>query len=146
VGGDEPAEAGADAALEQLDGEGVAEVTVAAADAGLQRRRIARRGEHRLVVIALEDQRGAAGDALEHVLGDRAEVGQDAEAALAVAAAQLERFGGVVGDRERVQLEVADRDRSPSRAKQRRAGSALSPIARQVPRLIQTGSRSARRA
>ena len=30
---------------------------------------------------------------------------------VAVAAAQLERLGGIVGDRERAQLEVADRDR-----------------------------------
>jgi hypothetical protein len=50
-------------------------------------------------VVALEDERGAAGDAVEHVLGDRAEVGQDCQAALAVAAAQLQRLGGIVGDR-----------------------------------------------
>ncbi len=59
---------------------------------------------------------------------------------LAVAAAQLQRLGGVVGDRERPQLDVADRDRVAVAGEAAGAlGATLSPIARQVPRLIHTG-------
>jgi ABC-type branched-subunit amino acid transport system substrate-binding protein len=73
------------------------------------------------------------------VLGDRAEVGQHADAAVAVAAAQLQRLGGIVGDRERAQLEIADRDRLAVAGEAQARGATASPSARQVPRLIQTG-------
>ena len=57
----------------------------------------------------------------------------------AVAAAQLQRLGGVVGDGERAQLEVADRDRLAVAGEAQARRRAEPPIARQVPRLIHSG-------
>ena len=61
-------------------------------------------------MVAFEQQRVAVAQRTEEVRRDRADVGQDAEVRLPVAAAQLQRLDRIVRYRERAQLDVADAD------------------------------------
>ena len=142
VGGDDVAQAVV-AAGARISRRGVVgQVAEPPADARLQRRRVARLREQRAVVVALEQQRVAALQVRQQVRRDRADVGQHAQVrarrrcSAAAAAPRVVRHG------EGLQLQVADRDRPRRRARsaagrrQRRARR----CARQVPRLIHSGT------
>ena len=93
--------------------------------------RVARAGEHRTVVVALQQRAHGSPAGCRCMCGViEPSVGEHAEPASRVDAAQLQRLLGIVGDRERMELELADRDRLAVAGEADRAPAAPAAAAR----------------
>ncbi|CAN6484224.1 unnamed protein product [Victoria cruziana] len=98
----------------------VGQVAVAAQDAPFQCGRVAAAAQQGLVVVAFQQQGVAALQAAQHLGRRAADIGQDAQAALAVAAQQLQRLLGIVGHGKGLQAQIAHRPVSKPSALERR--------------------------
>jgi hypothetical protein len=107
---DEVAQARAVEALHEVAGGGVVEVAEASRDAVLQAEWIRPLHQHVEVVVALDHERVAAGELVLHVAGGRAEVGEHAQAQVAVREHVLHRLARIVRHRERLDQDRADRE------------------------------------
>src|SRR5207247_939934 len=81
----------------------------ASADPLLERGRIIALLEQIGIVIAFEHERIAAAKARLDIAGRRAEIGDDADTKYAVGHDELHGLAGIVRDRKRTNLEIADR-------------------------------------
>jgi hypothetical protein len=79
-----------------------------AADAPLQRLRIAALGQHPRIVIALQNQRVTGIQHGNHMRGDVTRIRQHAKPTGAVSKDKLHRFAGIVRNRERMHTYVPD--------------------------------------
>src|SRR5689334_4488047 len=99
-------------ATQEIGGGLVVQMTEAAGDALLQHERIIARGEQVAIVVALEDERIAPGEARLDVRGRHADVGEQSHAMRAVADHELHGLARVVRNWEWTHLEIADGEAS----------------------------------
>ena len=94
-----------------LRGLGIGQVTMLATDPRFQKWGVPTGLQGRQIMIAFQQQGVAVGQALQDMRRRMAQISQHAKVAVSVRATQLQRFAGIVRNREWCQHQIADGNR-----------------------------------